>query len=86
MSADTIELQRILASDRPSVRDVLQRPGTRAVLLAGSQDPNAKMTVVLLDDYGPAFVVKMPTTRAAETVVRNEATPWTPWPAFPSAA
>jgi hypothetical protein len=72
MSADTIELQRILASDRPSVRDVLQREGTRAVLLAGSQDPNAKMTVVLIDEYGPSFVVKIPTTRAAETVILNE--------------
>ena len=54
------------------LRDLLDRPGTRAVLLAGSSDPNAKVTVVLLDTYGPALVVKMPTTDAAGMAVRSE--------------
>jgi hypothetical protein len=72
MSTDTVQLQRVLAVERPALRDVLDREGTRAVLLAGSQDPNAKMTVVLMDEYGPSFVIKVPTTRSAETVVLNE--------------
>lgn len=72
MSADTIELQRILATHSPDLSDVLGRAGTKVVLLAGSKDPNAKVTLVLLDEYGPAFVVKAPTTREAERVVRNE--------------
>jgi len=52
--------------------ELLSRPGTRVVLLGGSRDPNAKLTVVLLDDYGPAFVVKVPTTPHAARVVRRE--------------
>ena len=72
MSTDTVQLQRVLAVESPALRDVLDREGTRAVLLAGSQDPNAKMTVVLMDDYGPSFVIKVPTTRSAETVVLSE--------------
>jgi aminoglycoside phosphotransferase (APT) family kinase protein len=61
----------ILASG-PTVADVVQRAGTRAVLLGGSKDPNAKVTVVLLDEYGPAFVIKVATTEAATRVVRHE--------------
>jgi hypothetical protein len=57
---------------RPPLERLLRRPGTRAVLLAGSRDPNAKLTVVLIDDYGPSFVVKVPTTRAAARVVPRE--------------
>lgn len=72
MSADTIELRRILAEQRPHLAEALDRPGTKVVMLAGSKDPNAKVTLVLLDEYGPAFVVKVPTTRDAERVVRNE--------------
>ncbi|MER7005362.1 phosphotransferase [Dactylosporangium sp. NPDC000555] len=56
----------------PRLDWLLRRPGTSAVLLAGSRDPNAKLTVVLLDDYGPSFVVKVPTTMAAARVVRRE--------------
>jgi aminoglycoside phosphotransferase (APT) family kinase protein len=55
-----------------SLAQVLARPGTRTVLLAGSRDPNAKVTMVLLDDHGPAFVVKVPTTARAAEVVRRE--------------
>jgi len=56
----------------PPLADLLGRPGTGAVLLAGSKDPNAKVTVVLLDAFGPSFVVKVPTTGAAAEVVRSE--------------
>lgn len=73
MSVDTIELAAFLATHQhPDLADVLARPGTRTVLLAGSKDPNAKATLVLLDEYGPAFVVKIPTTKVAQKVVRNE--------------
>jgi Phosphotransferase enzyme family len=68
----TDELAAFLGERRPPLTDLLARPGTRAVLLAGSKDPNAKMTIVLLDDYGPAFVVKVPTTQPAALVIRNE--------------
>lgn len=57
-----------------SLADLLARPGTRAVLLAGSRDPHAKLTLVLLDAYGPGFVVKVPTTATAADVVRTEGT------------
>ncbi len=73
MSADTTEIRRILSAEHAPLRDVLDRPGTRLVVLGGSIDPNAKVTIVLLDEYGPAFVIKVPTTKAAEGVVRNEA-------------
>ena len=55
-----------------SLAQVLARPGTRTVLLAGSRDPNAKATIVLLDDQGPAFMVKVPTTARAAEAVRRE--------------
>jgi hypothetical protein len=57
----------------PDLRDTLASSGTGVVLMCGSRDPNAKTTLVLLDDWGPAFVVKVPTTRGAETAVRREA-------------
>jgi hypothetical protein len=57
---------------RTPLNDVVNRPGTRVVLLGASRDVNAKVTLVLLDDYGPAHVVKVPTTSAAAEVVRNE--------------
>jgi hypothetical protein len=69
---ETVELAAVLAKERPPLSHLLGRPGTRAVVLAGSKDPNAKVTVVLLDDYGPAFVIKVPTTPAAANVVRFE--------------
>ncbi len=62
------------AAGTTSLADLLGRPGVRAVLLAGSRDPNAKLTLVLLDGYGPGFVVKVPTTPAAADVVRTEGT------------
>jgi len=52
--------------------DVVGRSGTRVVLLGASRDVNAKVTLILLDDYGPAHVVKVPTTSAAADVVRKE--------------
>ncbi len=70
--AETIQFARAMTGRRAPLADVLARPGTRTVLLAGSRDPNAKITLILLDDYGPAFVVKVPTTRQAAQVVRNE--------------
>lgn len=72
MTAKTVELGKVVASDRATLQDVLARPGTRVVLLAGSEDPNAKMTLVLIDGYGPSFVVKVPTTSTAASVVRRE--------------
>jgi hypothetical protein len=72
VNTDTIELGAVLAAGRPPLAEVLARPGTRVALLAGSRDPNAKATLILLDDYGPAFVVKVPTTRPAQRAVRNE--------------
>lgn len=57
----------------PALRAVIEGTGTSVVLLSGSRDPNAKMTLILLDAYGPAFVVKVPTTPRAEVAVRNEA-------------
>jgi aminoglycoside phosphotransferase (APT) family kinase protein len=71
-SSDTVPLAAVLGPQRSPLADVIARSGTRAVLLAGSRDPNAKVTLVLLDDYGPAFVVKVPTTMRAAQVVRNE--------------
>jgi len=58
--------------DGPPLSEVLARPGTRTVLLAGSKDPNAKLTLVLLDGYGAAFVVKVPTNGESALVVRQE--------------
>lgn len=73
MTIDTLSLHRMVTAFGLTLRDVLDRPGTLAVLLAGSGDPNAKMTVMLLDPYGPAFVVKVPTTAKAEDAIRAEA-------------
>jgi aminoglycoside phosphotransferase (APT) family kinase protein len=71
-TAQTVRLAAVVGAERPPLADLLTRPGTGAVLLAGSKDPNAKVTVVLLDDYGPAFVVKAPTTAIAAQAVRHE--------------
>jgi phosphotransferase family enzyme len=60
-------------AQRADLRSMIAAAGTSVVLLSGSRDPNAKMTVVLLDAYGPAFVAKVPTTSDAEIAVRNEA-------------
>ncbi len=70
----TATLMRPTASptDLGGLADVLARAGTGAVLLAGSTDPNAKATIVLVDRFGPAFVVKVPTTAAAAEAVRHE--------------
>ncbi|HEU4421110.1 MAG TPA: aminoglycoside phosphotransferase family protein [Pilimelia sp.] len=70
--ADIIPVSWARADGHTPLADVVTRPGTRAVLLGGSRDPNAKVTLVLLDDYGPAFVVKVATTGTAAQVVRNE--------------
>src|SRR6266700_3997392 len=73
MTMEAVPLTAVVARDRPPLSGVLARPGTRAVLLAGSRDPNAKVTLVLLDGYGAAFVVKVPTTAEAARVVQDEA-------------
>jgi phosphotransferase family enzyme len=52
--------------------ELLSRPGTRHALLAGSRDPNAKLTLMVIDDFGPAFAVKMATTPTSAAVVRAE--------------
>src|ERR1043166_6964397 len=72
MNTDTIELTAVLSVERPPLADVLARPGTRIVLLAGSRDPNAKTTLMLFDEYGAAVVVKAPPTRPARVAVRHE--------------
>jgi len=69
---DTTQMAALLAQEHATLDDLLRRPGTEVVLLAGSKDPNAKVTLLLFDDYGPSFVVKVPTTRPAARVVRNE--------------
>ena len=71
-SSETVKLATVLAEQRTTLAEMIARPGTQVVLLAGSKDPNAKVTVVLLDTYGPAFVVKVPTTMGAANVVRAE--------------
>jgi aminoglycoside phosphotransferase (APT) family kinase protein len=75
MTADTQQALPIAwkqSDARTALTDVVNRPGTRVVLLGASRDVNAKVTLVLLDDYGPAQVVKVPTTTAAADVVHNE--------------
>ncbi len=67
----TIRATTVGTEPKP-LADVVSRPGTRVVLLGGSRDPNAKVTLVLLDEHGPAFVVKVATTEVAAHVVRNE--------------
>jgi aminoglycoside phosphotransferase len=57
----------------PEFRSLMGGSGVSAVLLGGSRDPNAKITMVMLDRYGPALVAKAPTTSHAETAVRREA-------------
>jgi Phosphotransferase enzyme family len=56
----------------PDLTALLERPGMAAVQLAGSRDPNAKVTVALFDRFGPDLILKAPTTPAAEEVVRRE--------------
>jgi hypothetical protein len=56
----------------PDLAALLERPGTVAVLLAGSRDPNAKVTIALLDRFGPDLVLKVPTTPVAADAVRRE--------------
>jgi hypothetical protein len=72
VDGETVLRSAARADEHAPLADVLARPGTRVVLLGGSRDPNAKVTLVLLDDHGPAFVVKAATTQAAAHVVRNE--------------
>jgi len=67
----TIPTTAIGSAPKP-LAAVVSRPGTQVVLLGGSKDPNAKVTLVLLDEHGPAFVVKVATTDDAADVVRNE--------------
>jgi aminoglycoside phosphotransferase (APT) family kinase protein len=72
MTAGTVEIVAATVRDGLPVAEVLARPGTRTVLLAGSRDPNAKLTLILLDGYGAAFVVKVPTTGESARVVQEE--------------
>ena len=72
MTAGTVEMVAATMRDGLPVSEVLARPGTRTVLLAGSRDPNAKLTLILLDGYGAAFVVKVPTNGESARVVREE--------------
>jgi hypothetical protein len=55
-----------------TLSQLLARSGFHPVLLAGSRDPNAKLTVMLVDDLGPAFAVKVATTAVSADVVRAE--------------
>src|SRR5438309_1152520 len=57
----------------PTIKRVRALPAhTGVVLVAGSKDPNAKLTLVLVDGYGAAFVVKVPTNGESALVVRQE--------------
>jgi hypothetical protein len=69
---ETMAITAAVVSKDAPLTDVVSRSGTRVVLLGGSKDPNAKVTLVLLDRHGPAFVIKVATTEAAAHVVRNE--------------
>jgi aminoglycoside phosphotransferase len=53
---------------------IVGEPDLRALVLATSRDPNAKVTVLLFPPGGrrPAYALKMPTTGAAEVAVRRE--------------
>ena len=55
-----------------SLSTLMKRPGVHPVLLAGSKDPNAKLTVMLIDEYGPAFAAKVATNEISAAVVRVE--------------
>ena len=72
MTTETMGIVAVTARDRLALSEVLARPGTRTVLLAGSKDPNAKMTLILLDGYGAAFAVKVPTNGESARVVQEE--------------
>jgi hypothetical protein len=61
------------AARYPTLQSMIGAPGTSTVLLSGSRDPNAKMTLILLDTYGPAVVAKVPTTSASAAAVAHEA-------------
>jgi hypothetical protein len=55
-----------------TLRQLMSRAGFHPVLLAGSRDPNAKLTLMLIDGLGPAFAVKVATTPASAEIVRAE--------------
>ena len=63
---------QLLEPGTPTLESVISRPGVQPVLLGGSRDPNAKLTLVLIDRYGPAFVIKVATTERAAQAVRRE--------------
>ncbi|HTZ44839.1 MAG TPA: hypothetical protein VMB79_13330 [Jatrophihabitans sp.] len=56
-----------------TVAQLLTRTDLHPVLLAGSTDPNAKLTLMLVDRFGPAFAVKIATTPEAGAAVLREA-------------
>jgi hypothetical protein len=72
--ADLPSRRRTTLGGQPltTLSQALARPGLHPVLLAGSRDPNAKLTVMLIDRWGPAFAVKVATTRLAADVVQSE--------------
>ena len=55
-----------------TLEQLMSRSGFHPVLLAGSRDPNAKLTLMLIDGFGPAFAVKVATTPRSAEVVRAE--------------
>lgn len=60
------------APGTPTLAETISRPGLHTVLLGGSRDPNAKVTLVLIDRYGPAFFIKVAATSTAAQAVRRE--------------
>jgi Phosphotransferase enzyme family len=70
--------QRASTGDLPAVSVtelVRTATGLRAVVLGGSKDPNAKVTVLLVSERSgvPVMVVKVPTTPVAAAAVEAEA-------------
>lgn len=60
---------------RSPLRDLLEAPGTRVVLLDRSRDPNAAVTVLVTsqDATEPQLAVKIATTPVAAEVIEREA-------------
>jgi aminoglycoside phosphotransferase len=61
-------------TDPPGGTGLLEVPGMRAVVLALSKDPNAKLTILLIPagEARPALAVKVPSTESAEASIAAE--------------
>lgn len=61
-------------TEPPAGAGLLEVPGMRAVVLALSKDPNAKLTILLIPagEARPSLAVKVPTTETAEASIAAE--------------